>query len=234
MCHRLSHSAAALPGLLLLAAALAACGSSASSNDISTRTAAEILSATKLAAEGASAVHVSGSIDNGGRPVGLDVNILAGRGARGRLSENGLSFELIQAGGSVYIKGSPAFYRHVGGASAAQLLHDRWLKAPASSPEFASLSSLTDLRRLVDTALSTQGGVAKSGTATVNGQRALALANPSRGGTLFVATTGRPFPIEITKTGANGGSISFDRWDQPVALTIPADALDITQLQAAH
>ena len=43
-----------------------------------------------------------------------------------------------------------------------------------------------------------------------------------------------PFPIEITKTGANGGSISFDRWDQPVALTIPADALDITQLQPAH
>jgi hypothetical protein len=49
-----------------------------------------------------------------------------------------------------------------------------------------------------------------------------------------VATTGRPFPIEVTKTGANGGSISFDRWDQPVALTIPADALDITQLQPAH
>jgi hypothetical protein len=234
MCHRLWHRAAALPGLLLLAAALAACGSSTSSNNISTRTAAEILAATKLAAEGASAVHVSGSIDNGGRPVGLDVNILAGRGARGRLSENGLSFELIQAGGSVYIKGSPAFYRHVGGAAAAQLLQGRWLKAPASSPEFASLSSLTDLRRLVDTALSTQGGVAKSGTATVNGQRALALANPSRGGKLFVATTGRPFPIEITKTGANGGSISFDRWDQPVALTIPADALDITQLQPAH
>jgi hypothetical protein len=234
MCHRLLHPAAALPGLLLLAAALAACGSSASSNDISTKTAAEILAATKLAAEGASAVHVSGSIDNGGRPVGLDVNILAGRGARGRLSENGLSFELIQTGGNVYIKGSPAFYRRVGGAAAAQLLQDRWLKAPASSPEFASLSSLTDLRRLLNTALSTQGAVAKSGTATVNGQRALALADPARGGTLFVATTGRPFPIEITKTGANGGSISFDRWDQPVALTIPAGALDITQLQSAH
>jgi hypothetical protein len=234
MCHRISHPAAALPGLLLFAAVLAACGSSASSRNISTRTAAEILAATKLAAEGASAVHVSGSIDNGGRPVGLDVNVLAGRGARGRLSENGLSFELIQTGGSVYIKGSPAFYRHVGGAAAAQLLQGRWLKAPASSPEFASLSSLTDLHRLMDTALSTQGSVAKSGTATVNGQRAVALANPSIAGTLFVATAGRPYPIEITKEGANGGSLSFDRWDKPVALTVPADALDITQLQSGH
>ena len=234
MRHRLSHPAAALPGLLLLAAALAACGSSASSNNISGKTAAEILAATKLAAEGASAVHVSGSIDNGGRPVGLDVNVLAGRGARGRLSENGLSFELIQTGGSVYIKGSPAFYRHVGGAAAAQLLQGRWLKAPASSPEFASLSSLTDLHRLVDTALSTQGSVAKSGTATVNGQRAVALANSSKGGTLFVAATGRPYPIEITREGANGGSLSFDRWDQPVALTVPAGALDITQLPPGH
>ena len=234
MGQRLSHPAAALAVLLLVAAALAACGSSTSSNNISSRTAAEILAATKLAAERASAVHVSGSIDNGGRPVGLDVNILAGRGARGRLSENGLSFELIQTGGSVYIKGSPAFYRHLGGATAAQLLAGRWLKAPASSPEFASLSSLTDLHRLVDTALSTQGGVAKSGTATVSGRPAVALTDPSRGGKLFVATTGRPYPIEITKDGANGGSISFDRWDQPVALTVPAGALDITQLQSGH
>jgi hypothetical protein len=234
MRHRLSYPAAALPALLLLAAALAACGSSASSNNISSKTAAEILAATKLAAEGASAVHVSGSIDNGGRPVGLDVNVLAGRGARGRLSENGLSFELIQTGGSVYIKGSPAFYRHVGGAAAAQLLQGRWLKAPASSPEFASLSSLTDLHRLVDTALSTQGSVAKSGTATVNGQRTVALVNSSKGGTLFVATTGRPYPIEITKEGANGGSLSFDRWDKPVVLTVPAGALDITHLQPGN
>jgi hypothetical protein len=234
MCHRLSRPPAALAGLLPVVVALAACGGSASRNDIATRTAEEILAATKLAAEGARAVHVSGSIANGGRPVGLDVNLLAGRGARGRLSENGLSFELIQTGGSVYIKGSPAFYRHVGGAAAAQLLQGRWLKAPASSPEFASLSSLTDLRRLVDTALSTPGGVAKSGTATVNGKRAVVLTSPSKGGTLFVARTGRPYPIQITKQGANGGSISFDRWDQPVALTAPADALDITQLQAGH
>jgi hypothetical protein len=134
----------------------------------------------------------------------------------------------------VYIKGSPAFYRRIGGAAAAQLLQGRWLKVPASSPEFASLSSLTDLRRLVDTALSTPGGVAKSGTTTVNGKRAVVLTSPSKGGTLFVARTGRPYPIQITKQGANGGSISFDRWDQPVALTAPADALDITQLQAGH
>jgi hypothetical protein len=234
MCHRLSRPAAALAGLLLVAAALATCGGSASRNDIATRTAAEILAATKLAAEGARAVHVSGSIANGGRPVGLDVNILAGRGARGRLSENGLSFELIQTGGSLYIKGSPAFYRRIGGAAAAQLLQGRWLKVPASSPEFASLSSLTDLRRLVDTALSTPGGVAKSGTATVNGKRAVILTSLSKGGMLFVARTGRPYPIQITKQGANGGRISFDRWDQPVALTAPADALDITQLQAGH
>jgi hypothetical protein len=234
MCHRLSRPAAALAALLLVASALAACGGSASSNDIATRTAAEILAATKLAAERARAVHVSGSIANGGRPVGLDVTILAGKGARGRLSENGLSFELIQTGGSVYIKGSPAFYRRLGGAAAAQLLQGRWLKVPASSPEFASLSSLTDLRRLVDTALSTPGGVVKSGTTTVNGKRAVVLTSPSKGGMLFVARTGRPYPIQITKQGANGGSISFDRWDQPVALTAPADALDITQLQAGH
>jgi len=231
---RLSRPVAAAAGPLLLALSLVACGSSASSNDIASKSAPEILAATKLAAEDARTVHVSGTIDNGGRPVTLDVNLRAGKGARGRISENGVSFELIQTGGSVYIKGSPAFYRRVGGATAAQLLQGKWLKAPANSAEFASLSSFTNLRDLVDTALTTEGKLAKSGTTTVNGQPAVGLTNTSKGGTLYVATSGPPYPIEITKTGANGGKISFDRWNQPVTLAPPADALDITKLQSGH
>ena len=231
---RLSPPAARVLGLILLAAALAGCGSSSSGNGVAAKAPAEILAATKAAADVATSAHVSGSIVSGGLPITLDLDILAGKGARGRLSENGLSFELIQTGGTVYIKGSPAFYRHVGGAAAAQLLQGKWLKAPATSPEFGSLASLTDLRQLVDTTVANHGALAKGATTTVNGEKVVGVSDTAKGGTLYVATTGKPYPIEVTKGGASGGKIVFDRWDKPVVLAAPANAIDITQLRSGH
>jgi hypothetical protein len=231
---RPSLLAAPALGLVLLSSALAGCGSSSSGNGIAAKTPTQILAATRTAADLATSVHVAGSIVAGGVPITLDVDVLAGRGARGRLAQNGLSFELIQTGGTVYIKGSPAFYRHVGGAAAAQLLQGRWLKAPATSPEFASLASLTNLRQLVDATVASHGSLAKGGTGTVNGQKVVGLTDRSKGGTLYIATTGRPYPAEITKDGASGGRIVFDRWDKPVTLAAPANAIDIAQLRSGH
>ena len=157
---RLPSPAAALAGLLVLAAALTGCGSSGSSskgNGIEGKTPTEIVAAAKVLADSANSVHVAGSIQSGGSPITLDLHLLASKGGRGQLSENGLSFELIQIHGNVFIKGSPAFYRHVAGPTAAQLLQGRWLKAPASTGNLASLASLTDLRQLMDTTLVQHG-----------------------------------------------------------------------------
>jgi hypothetical protein len=231
---RLSLLAVPVLGLVLLSSALAGCGSSSSGNGVAAKTPTQILAATRAAADVATSVHVAGSIVAGGVPITLDVDVLAGKGASGRLAQNGLSFELIQTGGTVYIKGSPAFYRHVGGAAAAQLLQGKWLKAPTTSPEFASLASLTNLRQLVDATVASHGSLAKGGSQTVNGQKVVGLTDTSKGGTLYVATTGRPYPIEITKDGASGGRIVFDRWDKPVTLVAPTNAIDITQLRSGH
>jgi hypothetical protein len=233
---RLWHSlrAAAVPGLVLLATALAGCGGSSSGNGVAAKTPNEIVAATKVAADAARSVHVSGSIVSGGSPITLDMDVLAGKGGRGQLSESGLSFELIQTGGTVYIKGSPAFYRHIGGTAAAQLLQGRWLKAPTTSSEFASLASLTDLRQLIDTTLANHGALTKGATTTVDGQKVVGVTDTSKGGTLYIATTGQPYPIEVTKDGANGGKIVLDRWNESVSLAAPANAIDIAQLRAAH
>jgi hypothetical protein len=234
---RLWHSlrAAPAPGLVLLATALAGCGSSSSGNGVAAKTPDEIVTAAKVAADAARSVHVSGSIVSGGSPITLDMDILAGKGGRGQLSESGRSFELIQTGGTVYIKGSPAFYRHVGGTAAAQLLQGKWLKAPTTSSEFASLASLTDLRQLVDTALANHGALTKGASTTVNGQKVVGVTDSSNGGTLYyIATTGQPYPIEVTKDGANGGKVVLDRWNESVSLAAPANAIDIAQLRSAH
>jgi hypothetical protein len=227
---RPSLSSAGCAVLALLGGLLAGCGSSSSSNGVASKSAEQIVAASKAAADAASSAHVSGSVVSNGSPITLDLDLGPG-GGRGHLTLGGLGFELIQTAGSVYIKGSPAFYSRIGGAAAAQLLQGHWLKAPTTSAEFASIASLTDLHRLVDAALSSHGALIKTQTTTVNGIKAVGVSDQSKGGTLYVATSGKPYPVEIAKGGSGGGTVTFDRWNESVAITPPANAIDITQLR---
>ena len=224
----------AAPALILLALAsvLAGCGSSSSSgNGVEAKSPAQILEATKAAASKATSVHISGTITSGGKPISLNMELLAGKGGKGTISQEGFTIQLIQTGGAVYINGSKAFYEHVGGSAAAQLLQGKWLKAPANSGELASLAELTNLSKLIDTALSNHGSIAKGSKATIEGQKAIGLNDTTKGGTLYVATTGEPYPLEITKAGKETGKVVLDRWNKPVTLTAPAGAIDISKLQ---
>jgi hypothetical protein len=223
---------------VLALASVAGCGSSSSngssSGGLAAESATQIVTAAQTAADSAKTVHVVGSIVNAGAPIELDMELVNGEGGRGRLAENGLSFELVELGGYVYIKGSRAFYSHVAGAAAAQLLDGKWLKASANSGTFSSLTSLTDLRKLLDSTLTSHGTLTKGATSTVEGQQAIAIKDATRGGTLYVATSGTPYPLQIAKTGSSGGKIVFNRWNEPVTLKAPPGAVDLAQLRSGH
>lgn len=238
-----------VPVLLAATAVLAGCGSSSSSsssstsassatstapadNGVASKSPTAIIEATKAAADSASSVHVAGSITSGTTGLTLDMSLLAGKGGRGRISENGIGFELIVTGGTVYINGSPAFYRKIGGSAAAQLFQGKWLKAPASGGDFSSIASLTDLRKLVDTTLANHGTLKTGAKTTVDGQQVVGITDTTKHGTLYIATTGKPYPIQISKDGAGGGKITFDHWNAPVSLAAPANAVDVAKLQA--
>jgi hypothetical protein len=224
-------AALAVLGALALAVLLAGCGSSSSSgNGIESKSPEEILEATKAAAKTATSVHIKGSIVTAGKPISLDMELLAGKGGKGTISQEGFTIRLVQTGGAVYINGSAAFYTHVAGPAAATLLQGKWLKAPADSGELASLAELTDLSKLIDAALANHGTLSKGSATTVEGQKAITL-HDSRGGTLAVATTGKAYPLEISKEGKESGRVVFNRWDEPVTLVAPAGAIDIGALQ---
>ena len=218
--------------LVLALGVLAGCGGSSSSNNITSKSATEILTESKAAADSASSVHVSGSIKSGAAPVTIDLNLVAGKGAQGEISENGASFKLILLGGTAYISGSPAFYRSLGGAAAAQLLDGKWLKASATSGEFASFNSLGNMRQLIDTTLAAHGTLTKGATSTVNGVQAIAITDTNKTGSLYVATTGKPYPVAIAKGGSESGKIAFSNWDEPVTITAPPNAVDLSELKA--
>jgi hypothetical protein len=224
--------------VVVAAMAIAGCGGSgsdSSDNGVAAKSPAEIVTATRAAADAASSVHVSGSLVSGGVPLTLDLSLVAGKGGQGRISENGLSFEVIQLNGTAYISGSPSFYTHFAGAAAAQLLQGKWLKASATTGSLATLAPLTELRKLIDAAVATRGALTKGAKTTVEGQPAIPLTEAAQKGTLYVATTGEPYPLEITKAGSGGGRIALSKWNEPVALAAPKNSIDINELQArAH
>jgi hypothetical protein len=216
----------------LLSVALVACGGGGSDNGVSSKSPSDIASAASGAVSKVNSVHVAGAVANGNSRFTIDLSLVNGKGGTGSMSQGGLSFKIISVNNEVYINGSPTFWRQFGGASAAQLLSGKWLKAPASG-QFASLATLTNIRQLFNQLLSTHGKLAKGKTTTVRGQKVIAVNDKSNGGTLYVATTGKPYPIAIVKNGSDGGRVDFDRFNKPVTLTPPANAIDVSKLSSA-
>lgn len=225
-----------IPALVLAVVMLAGCGSSSfSGNGVASKAPAEILAAAKSAAASAATVHVAGSIVSEGKPISLDMELIGSNGVgnnggKGRLTVGGLGIDLIDIDRAVYVKGTTAFYTHFAGARAARLLRGKWLKGSAAHGPLASLASLADLGNVIDSTLGDHGPLSRAAPATLSGQRAVGVTDAANDGTLYVATSGAPYPLEIRKSGA--GRIVFDRWNKPVSLQAPANAININQLHS--
>lgn len=218
--------------LVLTAALLAGCGSSGStakSNGEASKPAAQALKDAQAAATSASSAHVSGNLESGGTPVGLDLSMARNKGAKGSMSTNGLEFDLVRVGDTLYIRGSDEFLKHFAGGAVARLLHGRWLKAPATHGRLSSLAPLTDLGGLFTIIASRHGKLANDGATTYKGTKVVAIRDTSDNSKLYVAATGKPYPVAIVG-GRKGqsGAITFDDWNKPVSLSAPSDALDIS------
>ncbi len=154
---------------------------------------------------------------------------MSGKGGRGEITASGLRFQFVRLNQFVYVRGGSAFWRRVEGDAAARRLDGKWLKASASSGRFAFLASLTSLR-LILPSVPQHDRLAKGPTATVNGYKALAIKNMAGPGLAYVAMTGKPFLIETLITGLQPSHLIFGRYDEPVPLAVPANAIDVSKL----
>jgi len=138
----------------------------------------------------------------------------------------GVSYKVEVIHREVYINADATFWTRLLASSRGAELAGRWVEVPAKG-RFASLGKLTNLRVLLATVLSTSTALVKGGTTTVNGQSVVAVRDPSGDATIYVATTGRPYPVELVEPGAQGGHITFDQVNAPVSLVPPPNVLDV-------
>lgn len=229
------NRAAAICAAVLIAPLLAACGSRSSPSSTSSKqtglaaeSPAAILAAVAAATRSLHTVHITGSTGTGGRPIALNMTLVANKGATGSMSLAGAGFKVVAVGNTIYISGSDAFWRRFAGP-AASLFAGRWLKAPETG-QFGSFAQLTNLRELFGKLLIGHGRLTKGDVTTVNGVQVVPLTDKAKGGTLYVATSGTPYPVEIYKSGSGGGHFYFKEFNQPATLTAPANAIDLNKL----
>jgi hypothetical protein len=192
---------------------------------------AVVAAAAAKAAKAASSFHISGQIHSSGKDVGVDFSFLRGKGATGTLTLNGAKVDVVLIGSEGYLRASSAFFKQYGkqAGAFAQLLADKWLKFPANNPQFGSITSQMNAGSLLKSLSSNHGKLQNQGDTTYQGQSVVAIHDASKQGTVYVAASGTPYPVALVRTGKGAGKIEFDDWNQPVTLTAPKGALDLSQ-----
>lgn len=213
----------------LIAVALAGCGSSSSAQSgIASEPPQMILKSTMGAADSLKSVHAAGSIVSGGQHIAIDLHLVGGVGGRGQITLNGLTFQLVGLGKYAYMNAPAQVWQKAGvPAAPARQLDGKWLRTPASG-QFASIAQLTDIRQLFGQLLKPHGKLKTGAVSTVAGHKVVALTSGQ--GTLYVATTGKPYPVELIKQGSDGGHLSFDHFNDAISVTAPPNTVDLPQL----
>ncbi len=220
---------------VLIAVVSGACGGGSSSNGEEKKTASQVLADAKAATLKVSSFHMTGQTVDNGKATALDMTLSPTRGG-GSVTNDGATIQLVVGGGEVYMKADAASWQKLGGSSmsaaAAQLVADKWVKAPATNPDFRGLANIGDLKSFLDEGFKPEGQVSKQGVTTVDGKRVVPLVD-STGSTLYIAATGQPYAVKIVntaKSSGGAGTVTFDHYGSAAIPAIPTGAVDLNAL----
>jgi hypothetical protein len=110
-------------------------------------------------------------------------------------------------------------------------MRGKWLKVPADGGPFGALFALANLDALVGETLASHGPLTRAEGAEIDGRPAVGVTDESRGGTLYVAGTGTPYPLELVE---RGGRVVFDRWNRLVTLTPPSEWINVNRFKTGR
>lgn len=197
------------------------------SSIITNRDADAIRDAAVINLATATSVHMKGYVTTqSGKKENIDL-LLSGRDGRVVLTDDEGPLELLRIGDFLYVKGTREYWRPSGSA-AVRLMDGKYLKTPTTEKHFASFNNFFDAGQFMPGQHLQKGQLVE-----VNGTPAIALVDPDpkRGGTLFVASQGIPYPLRI-QSAAGTLRLDFSDYGQPVQITAPpsSQVVDIEEL----
>lgn len=207
-------------GALVAGFLLSSCGGS-SSNGIASKSPNQIASTVASLVREAKSVHLKGSYSGST----LDVYLYSNGDVSGSVSKSGLSFNVISIKSSgTYLKAPTSVWQQAANISASQAsrFNNKWMKIPGNG--FSATSGLT-ISALASALTDHKGTLSKVGTKTINGQSVVGV-HSSIGGTVWVATTGTSYPVELTAPNGSG-TVTFSDWDSSSPPSVPKNAISL-------
>jgi hypothetical protein len=205
-------------------------------NGVADLPAADIVTRAGQALRQADTVRVSADLVSGTDKIKLDLRISGTKGAVGTVSVSAAPFTVLRIGPTAYLKGDAATWTKAGAAEAAQTLAGKWIKVPTNDKDFAEFVKFTQVSTLADLFV-TEGGTADKTATSLRGQAAVKLSD-SDGSALYVATSGKPYPLRVQQaaTATDHGTVDFTDFNRPVTLTPPpADqVIDLSTLGGSN
>jgi len=246
----------ALAGSLLLGgASLAAAGTVAAATSpphagIASLPAGKVLAQAEAALKQANNVWLLGGLVENGAKFGLNIKS-ANRGTESAGSVDSQSASLgfvgtlkfVETATAVYLNAdshfwnkalagsnlSPTVLKHV-----LTVISNRWIEYTGSSAASfkTGFSKLTNPVQLAGLFAGNTGTLSKGAATVKRGQNVLPI-HSSKGGTLYVALTGPPLPVELDGGSGNSGGTLLFRYPGTVNIQPPAQSETLQQLAAS-
>lgn len=197
-------------------------------NGVKALTASEILTKATAALNEAGSFHVKGDMTEEGTKLSIDLK-LKGKDAAGTIGTPDGTIKILRIGADAYFQADAAFWKKFGGDmgdNIAVLFKDKWVKVPATSKDFAEFTDMADPAAI----LKPSGTPTKGDEKVVNGTPTIGI-NDGDQGTMFIATTGKPYPIRMEAPN-NGGAIDFTEFGVAFDDIKAPPATDVVDLSA--
>jgi hypothetical protein len=173
---------------------------------------AVLLRGMRGAVRAVGSVHVSGTIQQGGKTLGVDFGITRAGAFSGQVSEEGAAFTMLATHGRSYLKINPAFLRiaHLP-ANACSRFCGKYLQYPATrAHELIAHLNLAAMTRSMTSAPARE--VKLLGAVIVDGQLAWLLQD-SHENSLYVAAHGKPYVIRAVGPPPGEDSVNLTQWN---------------------
>lgn len=244
---RLTALAAALSAVTgLVSGGVLGGGRARADNGIETLSAQQIADRSRDALLGVRSLHLHSRGDLSGRDPSAELELTMDRGGNcvGSVDLGGGrgAVRIVKRADVVWLRPDADFWNNqvpVGGPAFAAILGGRHLRASADDPRLHGVTAGCDqdhLRRLVvDNAENDRGTLNKGRRTTLDGAPVVPLTRIRDGRTLtmYVAATGRPYPLRITVEGGRAHVVAdLSAFDVPVpaATPPPEETYDINAL----
>ena len=198
-------------------------------NGVAALTPDEILTKATAALEKAGSFQMKGEMEETGDTISVDLKV-QGDDLSGTIGMAGSSIQLLAVGGEGYFKADSNFWKQNGGPDGegiAQMIGDRWVKVKPDDENFGELFSIADPKTL----LKADGTVTKGEPKTTDAGPAIALVDSSDQSTLYIATTGEPYPLLIEGPDKKGQAV-FSGFGSSFEMKAPAasEVIDISKI----